>query len=122
MDVLRIALHILILYGFYLFGTWIQSLFHLTIPGSIIGMFCLFILLATKIINPKWIELGTSYLLTHMQILFIPVTAGILNFLDVFSGKGFLLIVVTVISTIIVFISSGLVSQALAVKGERQNG
>lgn len=119
MGLIRIIIHILILYGFYSIGVWIQRTFDLFIPGSIIGMLLLFTLLATKIVQPKWIEQGTLLLLRHMPLLFLPVTVGILNFLDVFSGRGFLLIVIALVSTLIVMVTSGLTSQLLAVRRER---
>ena len=120
MGVIRIILHILILYGFYYTGVWIQKTFDLFIPGSIIGMLLLFTLFATKMMKPKWIEQGTLLLLRHMPLLFLPVTVGILNFLDVFSGRGFLLIIIALISTVMVMVTSGITSQYLAVRKERR--
>ncbi len=48
MDVIRTILHIAILYGFYVLGSWIQELFNLVIPGSIIGMLLLLFLFLQK--------------------------------------------------------------------------
>lgn len=120
MKVVNILFHIGILYFFYFIGVWIQQTLHLFIPGSIIGMLLLLLLFTTKVIKPKWIEQGTTLLLQHMPLLFLPVTIGILNFLDVFAGKGMLLIFVALISTWIVMISSGLTSQVVAVRKERK--
>ncbi|MDE5415851.1 CidA/LrgA family protein [Alkalihalobacterium chitinilyticum] len=120
MTILRIIMHIAILYLFYWVGAWIQQTFDLFIPGSIIGMLLLFVLFATKVIKPKWIEYGTSLLLRHMPLLFLPVTVGVLNFLDVFSGKGFLLVIIALISTIIVMVCSGALSQLLATRKEQK--
>lgn len=119
MTWLRISIHIGFLYLLYFIGVTIQKTFHLFIPGSMIGMLILLLLLATKVLKAKWIEEGTAFLLRHMPLIFLPVTVGILSFLDVFSGRGFLLIVVALVSTYIVMIVSGLVSQKLAVRKER---
>ncbi len=81
-------------------------------------MFLLFLLFATKLVKVKWIEQGTQLLLRHMPLLFLPVTIGILNFLDVFAGKGLLLIVVALVSTLIVMVSSGWISQFIAMRKE----
>lgn len=121
MNWLRIAVHIGFLYLVYFIGMTIQRTFDLFIPGSMIGMFILLFLLATKIVKVKWIEEGTAFLLRHMPLVFLPVTVGILSFLDVFTGKGFLLIVVALLSTYLVMIASGWVSQKLAVRKEREN-
>ncbi|WP_238458070.1 CidA/LrgA family protein [Alkalihalobacterium alkalinitrilicum] len=120
MTIIRIVLHIAILYLFYWTGVLIQQTFDLFIPGSIIGMLLLFVLFATKVIKPNWIEYGTSMLLRHMPLLFLPVTVGVLNFIDVFSGKGFILVVIALISTLIVMVSSGALSQFLATRKEQK--
>lgn len=122
MGGIRIVLHIGILYLFYMIGVWIQQSFSLVIPGSIIGMILLFILLVTKIFNPKWIEQGTSLLLGHMPLLFLPVMVGILNYLDIFTGRGIVLVFITFVSSVLVFVVSGKISDAIALKGERENG
>ncbi|MGO4890068.1 CidA/LrgA family protein [Anaerobacillus sp. MEB173] len=118
MKVLKIMLQIGILYCFYLIGTWIQAVFYLIIPGSIIGMLLLLLFLATKIVKTQWLESGASLLLQHMPLLFLPVTVGILNYVDVFRGKGFLLVIICLISTLIVMISSAYTSQYLASRKE----
>ncbi|MEC2071801.1 CidA/LrgA family protein [Alkalihalophilus marmarensis] len=108
---MQVLIHIAILYGFYRLGVWIQQALSLSIPGSIIGMLLLFLLLVTKIIPVTRIEKGTTFLIRHMPLLFIPVTVGVMDYFDVFRGKGSLLIVITLLSTILVFGIAGLVSQ-----------
>lgn len=74
-------------------------------------MILLFILLSTNLVKVKWIEEGSHFIIKNLTLFFIPATAGILNYLDVFSGKGFLLILIVLISTVLVMAGSGLVSQ-----------
>ncbi len=83
-------------------------------------MLLLFVLFVTKVIKPKWIEYGTSLLLKHMPLLFLPVTVGVLNFLDVFSGKGIILVFIALISTLVVMVCSGALSQFLATRKEQK--
>lgn len=118
MKVLTIIFQIWVLYGFFMVGTWIQKTLDLFIPGSIIGMLLLLILLATKICKLHWLESGAGTLLFHMPLLFLPVTVGVLNYLDVFAGKGFLLIIIALTSTLIVMITSAYTSQFLASRKE----
>lgn len=113
MNILRLILHILILYAFYYIGVWIQTTFNLFVPGSIIGMLLFFLLLTTKVLKVKWIENGTQFLLRHMPLLFVPVTVGIINYLNLFSGKGFVLVLIVLISTAIVMTSGGWIAQWL---------
>ncbi|MCT2534389.1 CidA/LrgA family holin-like protein [Aquibacillus koreensis] len=113
MKVLHIILQIAILYGFYSVGVWIQESLNLFIPGSIIGMILLFCLLVTKVIKPVWIETGAHTLMKDMPLLFLPVTIGIVNHLDLFVGKGLFLIAIVLISTAMVMICSGHITQVL---------
>lgn len=105
--------HILILSIFYLLGMFIQKVFNLFIPGSVIGLILLFILLVTNIIKLSWIKEGAQFLVNHLVLFFIPPTVGIMNYFDVFSGKGFFLVIITIVSTVIVIGVSGIVSEQI---------
>lgn len=109
-----IIIHIIILYVFSYIGTWIKDLFNLSVPGSVVGLILLFILLMSNIIKVEWIEQGAQFLISNLVFFFIPATAGVMNYFELFKGKGILLIIVVLISTIIVMATSGLVSQFLA--------
>lgn len=109
-----IIIHIIILYAFSLIGTWIKELFNLSVPGSVVGLLLLFILLMSNIIKVEWIEQGAQFLISNLVFFFIPATVGVMNYFDLFKGKGILLIMVVLISTVLVMTTSGLVSQFLA--------
>lgn len=105
-----------ILYFLFFLGSWIQETLNLFIPGSIIGLILLFFLLTTGIVKEQWIENGSLLLIRYLPLLFLPVTVGIINFPELFNVKGILLVVVTVVSTCIVMIGTGWISQLLLVK------
>lgn len=117
-NVFQILFQIGILYLFYYTGSWIQKVFHLLLPGSIIGMLLLFGVLLTKKFKLTWIDKGSSFLLSHLPLLFIPVTVGIIDFFDLFRGRGIFSIVVVFVSTLLVMISTSMISQWIAVKKE----
>lgn len=112
-KIIRIIIQIGLLYIFYLIGSFIQTTFNLFIPGSVIGLILLFILLITNIIKPFWVESGARFMVNHLVLFFIPPTVGVMHYFDVFSGKGFLLILITIVSTIIVIGVSGMISEFL---------
>lgn len=91
---------------------------NLVIPGSVIGMIILFLLLAANVIKPDWIEEGARFMVDHLVLFFIPATVGIINFFDLFAGKGFLLIFIVLFSTVLVMSSSGVTSQWLMARKE----
>ncbi|CDQ38133.1 MULTISPECIES: CidA/LrgA family protein [Virgibacillus] len=114
----KIAVHICLLYLIFLLGNWIEHTLGLFIPGSVIGMLILFLLLITNIIQVSWIAEGANFIVKNLAFFFIPVTVGVLNYYQLFSGKGFLLIIIVLISTIFVMAGSGIVSQWLVRRKE----
>ena len=117
---LTLIVQIAILFIVYYIGTWIQQLLQLSIPGSVIGLILMFILLVTGIFPLRLIEQGASFMIKHLVLFFIPATVGILNYYTLFKGKGLLLFIITIVSTLLVMIISGLVSQAIARARERK--
>ncbi|MCT8137281.1 CidA/LrgA family protein [Anaerobacillus sp. CMMVII] len=89
MKLIQTILQIAVLYGFYLTGEWLQMTFGLMIPGSIIGMGIFFSMLVTGLFPTRWFEEGTQMLLSHMPLMFLPVTVGVLNYYQFFKGKAF---------------------------------
>lgn len=92
-------------------GEVIQNVFHLLIPGSIIGLILLFILLSSKILPENLISEGANFLLSLMILFLVPATVGIINYFHIFQGKGILLVLGLILSTCIVFFSSGLICE-----------
>lgn len=112
--------HVGVLYAFFLLGRWLQQTFNLFIPGSIIGMLLLFLVLLTGRFKLAWVEEGAAFLLRHLPLFFIPVTVGIMEYTDLLLGEGFLLVVITIISTLIVMAAAGWTSEQLARGKERE--
>ena len=121
MTVLRVSLHILMLYLLFFIGNLIQDAFQLFIPGSVLGMLLLFFLLKSNLLKLKWIEEGTSLLLRHLTLFFIPVTIGIINYLELFTSKGILLVLAAVVSTALVMGVSVMISERMAKREESQH-
>jgi len=103
-----------VLFFFFLIGSWIQQLFQLVIPGSVIGLVLLFLCLFFNIVPEKWIAEGAGIMTRHLILFFIPATVGILNYYDLFIGRGFLLVVITVVSSLFVLVTAGYMSEKLA--------
>ncbi|MGG4488654.1 CidA/LrgA family holin-like protein [Metabacillus idriensis] len=113
MKWMKIVIQIACLYFFYLAGVFIQQSLQLSMPGSIIGMFLLFFCLSLKIIRLPLLKAGSSMLLSHLSLLFIPATVGLIDHFDLFSGKGIISALVALFSTALVMISSAAIGQRL---------
>lgn len=117
MKAVLMFLQITVLYMMYLAGKWIQVTFDLIIPGSIIGMLLLLVLLLTGIIKTSWVESGAWLLIQNLPLLFLPVTLGIIQYGDFFKGRGMLLFVIVLISTLCVMLVSGYTSNWIWKRG-----
>lgn len=120
-NIFKIILHIIFLYSIYRIGDWIQNAFDLIIPGSVIGMIILFVLLSTDLIKVVWIEEGSKFVVNNLVLFFIPATVGLINYLDFFAGRGFLLVLIVLFCTVLVIASSGATSQWIMYRKEKQH-
>ncbi|MGK7378729.1 CidA/LrgA family protein [Planococcus sp. 1R117A] len=121
MKFLLVFTQLVVLYGFYLFGEWLREFFNLPLPGSIIGFLLLFAALLLKIYPLKWIDSGAHFLLAFLSLYFIPATVGVIDYADVFAGKGIWLIVIAVFSTFLTMAVSSLLSQwSSRLSGQRE--
>ncbi|MCL6606048.1 MAG: CidA/LrgA family holin-like protein [Paenibacillus sp.] len=114
MKMIHIVAQVGLLYLFFLAGNYVQELLHLPIPGSIVGLLLLFVLLLSKVVPVRWIESGATSILSYLPLFFIPATAGIVNHLGIFSGRGLLLILVLIISTVLTIGAAAHSSQWIA--------
>ncbi|MDF2065647.1 MULTISPECIES: CidA/LrgA family holin-like protein [Bacillaceae] len=113
---LRVVFQILILYMFSFLGTVIVQSLHIKFPGSIIGLILLFAGLYFKLIPISLIKDGAGFLLSVLTLFFVPATVGVMNYPELLSFQGLLLILSVIISTIITIIISGRVGQYLETK------
>lgn len=116
LKLIKITFQIGLLAIMYIIGSAIQQYFNLFVPGSIIGLILMFTLLAMGLFKVKWIEVGAEFMMKHLVIFFIPAVVGAINYYELFIGRGSLLIVTTVISTILVMGIAGWTSQRLSGK------
>ena len=85
----------------------------LPIPASIYGIVILFCLLEFKVM-PLWAVKETGdFLVSIMQLMFIPAAVGLLEAWDVIAPNWLPYILITLISTFVVMFFSGRVTQAV---------
>ncbi|KOS24154.1 holin-like protein [Bacillus anthracis] len=121
MKFTKILVQIAALYVFCLVGTWVQGVFHFSMPGSLIGMFLLLVLLSLKVLPVKWFDLGAETLVAIMPFLLIPPTLGLMNYGAFFMSKGISLFITVLACTFLFFIVAGHTGQYLANRKERES-
>ncbi|MCP3740936.1 CidA/LrgA family protein [Rossellomorea sp. BNER] len=107
---------LLLLCLLYEVGNGLVALFHLPIPGNIIGMLILFIFLVTGIVKLEWIFDVSNFLLKHLAFFFVPFAVGVMAFGDLFLQNGWTIVLLLLISIFIGMIFTGLTAQ-LVMKG-----
>ena len=67
------------IFSISLIGEGISNIFHLPIPGSIIGLIILFLALQFKWLRLRHVNMVGHFLLANMTILFLPAAVGIMD-------------------------------------------
>ena len=111
MRIIRTIAQIAILWVFYYIGVLIVEWTNIFIPPSIIGLVLLWALLMLNIINAKLIQDGASFLIAFLTLFFIPSTVGVVEYPELLTLSGLLLVLAVFVSTVMVIIITGKVSQ-----------
>ena len=85
----------------------------LPIPASIYGIVILFCLLEFRLIPLRAVKETGDFLVSIMQLMFIPAAVGLLEAWDVIAPNWLPYILITLISTFAVMFFSGRVTQAV---------
>lgn len=96
------------------FSNFLAEFFHLALPGSIIGIFILFLLLQTKAIRISSIELGANLLLAELLLFFIPSAVGIIKYETLLETDGINILLVIILGTVLVMTCTGLAAKKIA--------
>ncbi|MCC9088121.1 CidA/LrgA family holin-like protein [Bacillus pumilus] len=98
----------------------LAAFLHLRIPGTILGILVIFLLLHFNIIKLKWIELGAVWLLGELLLFFIPSAVGVIDYGKLLSQSGTSIVLVVLLSTFVVMLSTGMMTQMIAKRKERK--
>ena len=111
---------LLIILAFSLAGEALQALITLPIPAAIYGIVLLLIALCTGVLKAQAISDTAHFLIGIMPLLFVAPAVNILKNWGVIAPNLVPICVVMVVSTIVVFMVSGIVTQLLVKKeGDR---
>ena len=112
---MKLYVQLMIIFSISLIGEGISYLFHLPIPGSIIGLILLFLALQFKILRLRHVSMVGNFLLANMTILFLPPAVGIMDKFHVIAPYllpivliivGAIVINVVVIAVVVHFIKN----------------
>ncbi|MEJ5065697.1 MULTISPECIES: CidA/LrgA family protein [Erwinia] len=103
-------------------GRGLSALLPVVIPGSILGMLVLFSLLASQLLPIHWVKPGCHLLIRYMALLFVPISVGVMNDMDILTAQFGPIVISCVVSTLIVLVTIGLMSQRLNDRHQRRTG
>ncbi|MFY3793552.1 CidA/LrgA family protein [Ureibacillus sp. MALMAid1270] len=116
MRIIRTVLQIIILYIFHYIGVFIVEFTNLPLPPSVVGFILLFICLLMNWIKVEMIRDGASFLIGFMLLFYIPPVIGIIEYPQLISVNGMILIGAVIISTLFTIYLTSMLSQIIEKK------
>ena len=104
-------------------GELMHQVLPLPVPASIYGMVILFVGLITGMIQLDWVKDAGKFLIEIMPVMFIPAGVGLITSWEQLQSFMVPLLVITVVSTFVVMIVTGKVTDFLISrigKGEKK--
>lgn len=101
-------------------GEILNEVIPLPVPASIYGLLIMLLCLCTKIIKVEDVKQTSTFLLEIMPMMFIPAAVGLITAADVLKANLVAYAVITVVTTVAVMASSGLVTQFVSRRKEKR--
>lgn len=111
-----IIIQVSFLHVFLFLGTELKQIIPLPIPGSMFGLFLLFLALCCKVIKLEWVEQGAKWLMAELLLFFIPSAVGIVNYQQIISLQGVEIVLLIALSTMIVMGMTALTAEKISVR------
>lgn len=99
----------------------LEYLIPLPVAASIYGLILMLVGLMTKIIPLEKVEGAADFLVEILPILFIPPTVGIMTSVEALQQMLVPLCVISVVSTILIMVVTGRVSQTVIRRSKSKN-
>lgn len=100
-------------------GEILKSIVPLPIPASIYGLILMLVALKTKIVPLKQVKETGTFLIEIMPLMFIPAAVGLLVSWNSLKSICIPVILITILTTIIVMVVTGKVTQLIIVLEKR---
>lgn len=106
---------------FSFLGEILHVLIPLPIPASVYGLVLLLAALILGICKIEHVKNAAEFLIEIMPVMFIPAAVGILTTWDILKPVWILVALITVITTVLVMVVTGCVTQAVIRKNKRKD-
>ena len=102
-------------------GELIKYFVPLPIPSSIYGLVLMLILLLTKVVRLEQVKDAADFLIEIMPVMFIPSTVGLIASWDVLQPVLVPFCIITIITTFVVMITTGKITDTLVKRKEKKD-
>lgn len=96
----------------------LHVLLPLPVPASVYGLLLLLLFLLTGVIKEEQIKETADFLLSVMPLFFVPAAVALVTSVESMQGNVWKLIIMCIISTIVVMVITGGVSQIIVRAGK----
>ncbi|MDR0448867.1 MAG: CidA/LrgA family protein [Rickettsiales bacterium] len=103
----------MIITAFVLAGEGMRAVLPLPIPGSIWGMFLLFLALAARLVKLRHIEDAADFILKVILVLFVVPAVGVMDSFGELAGIWYFVAAIIVITYLSAFASTGYIADFL---------
>lgn len=112
---------ILLIFLFSFLGELLRSLIPLPIPASIYGMVLLFFSLFFGIVKLENVKSAGSFLVSFFPVLFVAPVVSLIDCWDDIKAHILPILLVMILSSVVCFFVSGIITQLLMKKRKEKN-
>ena len=96
-----------VVFGLCLAAEGISALLPFTFPATVLSMVLLLMLLSCRVLKPQQLKEKSEFLLGNMPLFFVPACVGILQYTDVLFQNFWAIILISLLTTPLVFFVTG---------------
>lgn len=108
---MHVLAQICVIFAVCLAAEAISAVLPFAFPSSVLGMLLLLGLLLSKAVKPRQLRESADFFLNHMPFFFIPTCVGILKYTDVLFRNFWAIVLISLLTTPLVFFVTGHVVQ-----------
>lgn len=103
-------------------GELLHAVLPIPIPAAIYGLVLLFLALMLGVVKLPQVDAVSKFLIATMGVLFVAPGVSIMEVWGDIASSAVAIVVISVASTLLVFAVSGVLTQLLMGKGEKDHG
>ena len=98
----------------------LHALLPLPVPASVYGLLLLLVLLLTGILKEEQIRESADFMISIMPLFFVPPSVALITSFESMKGSILKLLIMCLVSTVVVMVVTGIVSQLIVRLGKRK--